>query len=109
MDFLLNWLCILFAKMLSFAEVQKLSRLAQLEFDDQKSQQFQSELSEILEYVVQLSEVDTQGVLPTYQVTGLENVLRADEVQKCSSREEILACSELPQKDNMIEVPAVFK
>jgi len=61
-------------------DVLKLARLSRLRFSDEEIEQLQSEISEILGYVEQLSEVDTKDLEPTSQVTGLTNVMRDDEV-----------------------------
>ena len=50
------------------------------------------ELEAILGYVAQLDAVDTTGVEPTYQVTGLSNVMRQDElIDYGVSQDELLA------------------
>ena len=52
-------------------------------------------------------ELDTSGVEPTYQVTGLENVWREDEVQSGISRDELLELA--PEKqNNQVKVPQVL-
>lgn len=65
---------------LTRTDVLKLARLAQLELTDGEIRQFQKEISEILGYVEQLQTVDVKGLKPTYQVTGLKNVTRKDEI-----------------------------
>lgn len=65
---------------LSRDDVLKLARLSRLRLSDDEIKQFQAEISEILGYVEQLSSVDTKGLEPTTQVTGLTNVMRRDEV-----------------------------
>jgi len=65
---------------LSRDDVLKLARLSRLRLSDAEIDQFQAEISEILGYVEQLSEVDTKGLEPTSQVTGLTNVMRKDEI-----------------------------
>lgn len=62
-------------------DVLKLARLARLELTDEEVEQYSSELSEILQYVEQLSAVDVEGLEPTHQVSGLTNVMRQDEVR----------------------------
>lgn len=57
-----------------------MARLAQLELTDEEIGKFQTEISEILGYVEQLQNVDVKGLKPTYQVTGLKNVTRKDEI-----------------------------
>lgn len=62
-------------------DVLKLARLARLGLTDEEVDEFAGELSAILQYVEQLSSVDVSGLEPTSQVTGLTNVMRADEVR----------------------------
>ena len=54
--------------------------LARLDLSDEEVESFRKELSDILRYVEQLSDVDVSGLEPTTQVTGLKNVMREDEV-----------------------------
>jgi aspartyl-tRNA(Asn)/glutamyl-tRNA(Gln) amidotransferase subunit C len=62
-------------------DVLKLARLSRLKLTEDEIEKFQTELSEILKYVEQLDNVDVEGLEPTYQVTGLKNVSRPDEVK----------------------------
>ncbi|MDB5170607.1 MAG: asparaginyl/glutamyl-tRNA amidotransferase subunit [Candidatus Saccharibacteria bacterium] len=62
-------------------DILKLARLARLQLTDDEVDEYASELSEILQYVEQLSAVDVTGLKPTNQVTGLTNVTRADEIK----------------------------
>ncbi len=59
-------------------DVLKLARLARLRLSDDEVATFQREISDILGYVEMLGDVDTKGLKPTYQVTGLTNVSRPD-------------------------------
>jgi len=63
---------------LSRDDVLKLARLARLRLSEAETDQFTQEIQEILTYVEQLNAVDTAGLQPTYQVTGLTNVTRTD-------------------------------
>lgn len=65
---------------LSLGDVLKLAKLARLELTDAEAEKLTKDLSSILDYVEQLEKVDVSGLEPTYQVTGLKNVTRADEV-----------------------------
>ncbi len=58
--------------------VLKLADLSRLKLTDDEIERFQTELSEILDYVQMLDSVDVTGLEPTYQVTGLKNVMRKD-------------------------------
>jgi aspartyl-tRNA(Asn)/glutamyl-tRNA(Gln) amidotransferase subunit C len=62
-------------------EVVKLARLARLALTDDEIDEYSRELSEILQYVEQLQQVDVTGLEPTHQVSGLTNVMREDIVR----------------------------
>ena len=62
-------------------DVLKLANLDKLELSDKEVEEFQKEISEVLGYVEQLQEVDLDGLKPTYQVTGLKNITRPDEIK----------------------------
>ncbi len=63
---------------LSRDDVLYLAQLARLDLSDGEVGSLLEELPQILEYVEKLQEVDTNGLKPTNQVTGLENVMRTD-------------------------------
>ena len=58
--------------------VLKLAKLSRLKLTNEEVERFSEELSSILDYVRTLDKVDTGGLEPTYQVTGLKNVMRED-------------------------------
>lgn len=61
-------------------DILKLARLARLDLTEAEIAEYSLELSEILQYVEMLQQVDVTGLAPTNQVTGLTNVTRADEI-----------------------------
>lgn len=67
---------------LSRDEVLKLAKLSRLRLTEEETERFRGELSAILEYVETLDKADTAGLKPTYQVTGLKNVMRQDKVRE---------------------------
>lgn len=75
-------------------DILKLARLSRLKLTEDELAQYQAELSAIIDYVALLEGVDTEGLRPTYQVTGLtsqdENAVREDEVVPQVSQEELL-------------------
>ena len=65
-------------------------------------------IEKIINYINKLEELDTDGVEPTYQVTGLQNVWRDDEIIDGSvSRQQLLALA-AEQSDNCVKVPKVL-
>jgi aspartyl-tRNA(Asn)/glutamyl-tRNA(Gln) amidotransferase subunit C len=65
---------------LSRDDVFKLAKLARINLTDDELDSFAEEITNILEYVEQLKNVDVSGLDPTNQVTGLTNVWREDEL-----------------------------
>lgn len=66
------------------------------------------DLQDIIGYISQLEELDTDNIEPTYQVFEMENVWRADEIlPQDATREELLALTK-EEKDNQIKVPKVL-
>jgi len=79
------------------AEVEHIATLARLELTEAEIEQLQSDLSQILEYVDQLNELDTTHVIPTAQVVAQEDVLREDVTRPSMPSEEVL--SNAPQAE----------
>jgi aspartyl-tRNA(Asn)/glutamyl-tRNA(Gln) amidotransferase subunit C len=87
---------------LSRDDVLKLARLSRLHLTDEEIAQFTDEISAILGYVEQLQKVDLKGVEPTYQVTGLKNVMRPDEIKDYGvSPEELLKNAPATEKGHI--------
>lgn len=62
-------------------DVLHVARLANLVLTDQEVEKYLEQLSNIISYIGQLDEVDVSEFEPTSQTTGLENVLRVDEIK----------------------------
>lgn len=89
-------------------DVRHLAQLSSLQLSDQEVADLQVDLGNILNYIEQLGELDTTGVEPTYQVTGLKNVWRDDHVDDAMvGREKLLALAP-EQLDNSVKVPKVL-
>lgn len=89
-------------------DVLKLASLSSLQLSDEEVEGLQTDLAAILKYVEQLDELDTQGVIPAYQVTGLNNVLREDEVKTDGITRESLLRLAPDATDTQIKVPKVL-
>lgn len=89
-------------------DVLRLAQLSSLALDDQEITDLQTDIGNILGYIEQLSQVDTSGVEPTYQVTDLENVWRTDTIDDYGiDREALLALAPASQ-NGQIKVPKVL-
>ena len=71
--------------------VSHIAKLANLPLKPEEINKFEKQLSETLAYVEKLNSIDTKGIEPTSQVTGLENITREDEVKPSLSQEEALS------------------
>ena len=89
-------------------DVAKLAALSSLQLDDAEVEHLQTDLQAILGYVEQLDELDTSDVAPSYQVTGLTNVLREDSVQQGEVAPVSLVNLAAETKDNQVKVPKVI-
>lgn len=65
--------------MLTDKEVKHIADLARIKIDEKEEKSLKKDLSSILEYINKLNEVDTTGVEPLYQTTGLVDSFRSDE------------------------------
>lgn len=63
---------------ISTSDIQKLADLSALYLSPDEVKAMQKDLTQILGYVEKLQSINTDGILPTYQVHDLETVTRAD-------------------------------
>ena len=93
---------------ISHDDVQHLAQLSSLQLTNEEVSALQIDLQNIVGYIQQLSELDTTGVEPTYQVTDLENVWREDTVDTYNlGRDDLLKLAP-EQEANQIKVPKVL-
>jgi aspartyl-tRNA(Asn)/glutamyl-tRNA(Gln) amidotransferase subunit C len=73
------------------SEVEHVARLARLGLSEAEVDTFGEQLSNILDNIAILNQVDTSAVPPTAQVSGLRNVMRSDTIWPSLPVEEVLA------------------
>lgn len=96
--------------MLTDDQVRHIAKLARVKLNEEEVPVFSKQLSDVLDYMTILDEVDTEGVTETSQVTGLLNVMEEDRILSSqSTREELLDCSELPVESKQVRVIRVVK
>ena len=95
-------------KKVTIDEIKKLANLSRIELSEEEAESLRSEIEKILGYVNQLSDVDTTGLEPTSQVTGLVNQMREDEVVDYGTSREDLLKNTPDQKDGYIKVRKVL-
>ena len=72
-------------------DVRYTARLARLNLSDDEVVRFQAQLSQVLDYVAKLKQVDVTGVEPTAHTSPAFNVFRPDESRDWFSAQQALA------------------
>jgi aspartyl-tRNA(Asn)/glutamyl-tRNA(Gln) amidotransferase subunit C len=93
---------------ISREDVLHVADLARLHLSDEEVDRMQSQLSNILEAIETLRDVDTSHVGPTASVIQLENVMREDVAWPGLSRDAALANAPL-RDDPFLRVPTVLE
>ena len=89
------------------SDVEKVALLARLQLSEAEIEQMTQDLGNILAYIDQLAELDTDAVEPMAHAVELTNVFREDEVQPSLPREAALGNA--PKADDeCFRVPAVL-
>ena len=99
---------------ISKKDVEHIAGLARIRLSEHEKEKIAGELGSILGYIDKLKEVHTDGVEPIAHITGLENILREDEITKKPLAEQAANVEKLiemvpDKKDNYIKVKAVFE
>ncbi|MEM7618374.1 MAG: Asp-tRNA(Asn)/Glu-tRNA(Gln) amidotransferase subunit GatC [Pseudomonadota bacterium] len=76
---------------LSQKDVAKVASLARIEMDEKELEKYSAQLSNIIGFVEQLSEVDTDNVEPLASVVDIALSLRSDDVTDGGYADKILA------------------
>lgn len=93
---------------ISTDDVQHLAQLSSLQLSDAETASLRDDLEGIIGYIQQLSELDTTGVEPTYQVTDLQNVWREDTVDTYGIDRDTLLQRAPEVEAAQIKVPKVL-
>ena len=90
------------------ALIDKLSKLAMLQFNDEEREEIKADLQKMIGFVDKLKELDTTGVEPLLHMSDNVDVLREDAPGNMLSREEAL--QNAPDHDGIyFRVPKVIK
>ena len=94
---------------LTKSDVEHVADLSNLKLTDSEKERFLDQLSKIVEFVGELSIVDTEGIEPTSQTTGLKNVLREDVIKTeyILSQDKALSGTDNGH-NNLFKVPAIL-
>jgi len=92
---------------ISSSDVRKVAQLARLELPEDQIQTYTSQIEEILSYVDQLQEIDTENIPPTTRAVVVVNAMREDIVEVNCSREDLL--NQAPHREgDFFRVPKIL-
>ena len=100
--------CYICSMQVDDALIDKLSRLAMLQFSDEERNEIRSDLEKMIGFVDKLKELDTTGVEPLLHMSNNTDILREDVPGNMISREEALQNAPL-HDDEYFKVPKVVK
>ena len=93
--------------MIDREQVHKVAHLARLELTAEEEEKFTTQLSSILEYFDQLSELNTDDVTPTFRAIDVSNVTRPDHLQ-VDTEPEALIKQAPTQEGEFFRVPQIL-
>lgn len=88
-------------------QVERAAKIAMIKISEEEAVTLAKELTDIIEYVSMVKDVDTEGVPPTIHVLPISNVMREDEAASFGNREGLL--SQAPETENgHFKVPRII-
>lgn len=91
------------------ALLKKLEKLSYLEIAEDKREEIISQLSKIVSFVENLSELDTLDIDPTFSMTDKGTRLREDEAQSSKEVSESILRNAPHSEDNFFIVPKIIE
>ena len=92
---------------LKIEEVEHIAKLAHLDLSAEEKARYREQLSDILDHIAKLRELDTSGISPMANAVEGASPLRADKVRESLSR-EVLLKNAPDSQDGQFKVPAIF-
>ena len=89
-------------------EIEYIANLSRIALTDEEKKTFKKQLTNILDYIKKLNELDTDTVEPMAYATDLKNVFRKEELTPSLSRQKILNLSPSNVND-FFKVPKVIE
>ena len=88
-------------------QVRRVALLSRLELSDEEVAQFSGQLSNIVEYIEKLNELDTDNVEPLAHCLPVHNVLREDTPRPSLTNDQALANAP-EREDEYFKVPKIL-
>jgi aspartyl-tRNA(Asn)/glutamyl-tRNA(Gln) amidotransferase subunit C len=92
---------------LSEETIKQIASLARLELTEKEVQTYSKQLTAILDYVGELSKVDTKNISPMVTATDMALTLRNDQIAQGLTAEQVTANAP-DRSGNLFKVPPVL-
>ena len=90
-------------------EVKQLAKLSSISLNESEVENLRGDLENIVNYIKQLDELNTENVEPTYSVSENQNIWREDEIDNYGvGKEELLALAGENIEAGQVKVPKVL-
>ena len=89
-------------------DVLHLAKVSNISLSEDQIEPLMKDLDNIVGYISQLDELDTEDVEPTYQCFDMKNVWREDVIEDFEANREDLLGLTVESEDNQIKVPKVL-
>jgi len=93
---------------MTHSEIEDAAKLSRIELDAKNIDSITEDFGSILNFVETIQKAETDGVMPTSQVTGLNDVWREDEVVKSEVEPRVLIDSAPETLDGYVKVKKVL-
>ena len=92
--------------------IKHIASLARIKLTEREEERMKNELTSVLSYIEKLNEINTNGVEPLYQTTGLVNATRSDEPRgefpMTEKLEELLIGQAPTRKERFVKVRSIL-
>lgn len=90
------------------ADIKHLADLSNFSLSEEEMDSLKGDLENIIKYISELKDLNTDGVEPTYQVFEMENIWRDDNICPQTAERDTLLQLTTEEKLNQIKVPKVL-
>jgi len=91
------------------SQIEHIASLSKLNLSEEEKNRFSGDLTHILNYVEQLSAVNTDNVIPLANITGLKNVKREDKIKESGITLDDIKLNVPAEEGGSMMVPGVFE
>ena len=89
-------------------DILHLASLSEFSLSESEIEDLGDDLKDIIKYISQLDELNTDEIEPTYQVFEMENIWRDDEILPQDAERDLLLNLSKESQDNQVKVPKVL-